>query len=34
LKVAQIPAKADPGKQAEFLQNELKPGIEEAKQGI
>lgn len=33
LKAAQIPAKADTQKQAEFLEKELKPRIEEAKQG-
>lgn len=31
--MAHIPAKADLEKQAEFLENELKPRIEEAKQG-
>lgn len=33
LKAAQIPAKADIQKQAEFLEKELEPRIEEAKQG-
>lgn len=33
MKVGQIPAKADTEKQAEFLEQELKPRIEEAKQG-
>jgi hypothetical protein len=33
LKVGQIPAKADTQKQADFLEQELKPRIEEAKQG-
>jgi len=33
LKVGQVPAKADKEKQAAFLEQELKPRIEEAKQG-
>ncbi|MBM3136146.1 MAG: IS630 family transposase [Chloroflexi bacterium] len=33
LKVGQIPAKADPEEQKTFLENELQPRLEEAKQG-
>ena len=33
MKVAQIPAKADVEKQAEFLEKELNPRIEDAKKG-
>lgn len=33
LKVGQIPSKADPEKQKTFLEKELKPRLEEAKQG-
>lgn len=33
LKVGQVPAKADPQKQKDFLENELDPRLEEAKQG-
>jgi len=33
LKTAQIPAKADIEKQSKFLEKELEPKIEEAKQG-
>jgi transposase len=33
LKVGHIPAKADPDRQAEFLEKELQPRLEEAKQG-
>ena len=33
LKVGQIPAKADPQQQAEFLEKELQPRLEEARQG-
>lgn len=33
MKVGMIPAKADAGKQAEFLENELEPRLEQAKAG-
>lgn len=33
LKVGQVPAKANPGKQKAFLEEELQPRLEEAKQG-
>ena len=33
LKVGQIPAKADAGKQEEFLNEKLNPRIEDAKKG-
>jgi len=33
LKVGHIPAKADPGKQQTFLEEELEPRLEEAQKG-